>query len=116
MGRAKVSHADREVADELHATTVADNKVPPGGLVGVVGQAGVGGAGLPPLVGHSSHIDPSTFLNEVGQHWKVGHQKGGAFGPELGIFMASLYQVTCPAGFPGRVVTTSEPVEDVEVN
>ena len=89
MGWKKVSHGDRKVADELHATRIADDIVSPGGLVGVVGQTCVRRIGLSPLVCDCSHIDPSHLSDEMGERGevssvtvKVPNEKGGAFRSE----------------------------------
>ncbi len=64
-------YGDREVADELHTTGIADDIVSPGGLVGVVGQKYVRSTGLSPLVCNRSHIDPSPLSDQMGERGEV---------------------------------------------
>ncbi len=83
MGGAKVAHSNSKVVDELHAAGVADDEVPPGGLVGMVGQTGVCCKRLAPLISDSSHIDPPPLLDKMIEGRKVisisiqiAHQEG----------------------------------------
>ena len=105
MGWTKVSRGDREVADELHATRIADDVISPGGLVGVVGQTCVRSTGLSPSVCNRSHIDPSPLTDKMGERGKISNitieipnEKGGAFRSEQRVFMTSmdeLIRLTC---------------------
>ena len=89
MGRAKVAHSDSKVADKLHTTRITDDKVPPGGLVGVVGQTCVHRTRLAPLVSNRAHIDPSPLSYQMGERGEISsitaeipNKKCGAFRSE----------------------------------
>ena len=107
MGRTEVAHGDRKMADKLHATGVADNKIPLGGLVGMVGQACVCSTGLAPLICNSSNINPPPLSDEMSEQGEFGdltiqisNKKGGAFGSELSILMTRLYELIRLTGRP----------------
>ena len=71
MGRTEVAHGDRKVADKLHATRVADNKIPPGGLIGMVGQACLCSTGLAPLICNSSNINLPPLSKKMSERGEV---------------------------------------------
>ena len=115
-------YSDCKVPDELHATVVAEHKVSPGSLVGVVRQAGIGSCRLSPLVRYRTDISPATLMDKMKESRKVSNiaikvasKKSGSFWPKQDIVMACLDDFAGSCSSPWRTVASSMPIDSINM-